>query len=59
MSLPICPKNSLELDDVYIASRYPEATGFVVPYELIDADKARNTLNTASEIVELVSAKLS
>lgn len=53
------PEDAIKLDDVYIASRYPEAAGFVVPYELIDEDKAETTLTTASEIVELVSAKLS
>lgn len=51
-------KEIVQLDDVYVASRYPEAAGPFLPYEIIDEDKTVATLNLAREVFSLVTRRI-
>lgn len=47
------PKQVVRLDDVYVASRYPDATGGLLPYEEFDETRADGALRLAHEVLSL------
>lgn len=51
-------KEIVRLDDVYVASRYPEAAAPLLPYEIIDEDRAAATLDLAREVLSLVKRRI-